>query len=178
MHGLPPDALVEKHLWIVDRFAASYRKIAPRGADLDAAGRLGLCEAAQRFRPRKGAAFSTYAWNWVKGAVLSELRRSHVVPVPEHTVRAACREGKSVHGVVVFDVPESAPDDAEPRDTMRSRALHQAVERLRPLYRHVINRTLAGRSPAQIAFGLGLTEARIEEILELARVELSWMMDG
>lgn len=190
MHGLPPQALVEKHLWIVDKFAATYAKSAPH-ADLKAAGALGLCEAAERFRPRKGAAFSTYAWNWVKGAVLSELRRAHVVPVPEHTARAAAKRGASIRGVVKFfsaghvDVPDVEPDKCGAAHTektadgsMRRRHLHEAVEKLRPTHRHVINRTLAGRTVEQIAKGMQLPVARIEELLEEARGELSWLLDG
>jgi RNA polymerase sigma factor (sigma-70 family) len=189
MHGLPPNALVEKHLWIVDRFAAAYAKKAPPHADLKAAGALGLVEAAQRFRPRKGATFSTYAWNWVKGHVLSELRRAHVVPVPEHTARAANKRGEPVRGVVVYrpdgvgrelgpqpDVPgeqESAADKA-----MRRRAIHLAIGELEPAHRHVINRTLAGRTTAQIAKGMGLTEAAVEQLLEQARGELEWLLNG
>lgn len=188
MHGLPPEALVEKHLWIVERFTATYCKQAPH-ADLRAAGALGLCEAARRFKPRKGAAFSTYAWNWVKGHVLSELRRAHVVPVPEHMARAASKRGEPVHGVVVFrpdglvretgvavedhDAQEGAADRG-----MRLRAMHEAVEALPREQRHVVNRTLAGRSVEQIAFGLGIAEEHVEELLEQARGELEWMLNG
>lgn len=192
MHGVPPHALVEKHLWIVDRFAATYQKSAPH-ADLKAAGALGLCEAACRFKPRKGAAFSTYAWNWVKGHVLSELRRAHVVPVPEHLARAATKRGEPVKGVVVFrpdgvvretgappepgvgigDEQEGAADRA-----MRRRALHYAVEELPREQRHVVNRTLAGRSTQQIAFGLGIAVEHVEELLAQAREELEWLLSG
>lgn len=189
MHGLTPDALVEKHLWIVDRFAATYAKKAPN-ADLKAAGALGLCEAARRFKPRKGATFSTYAWNWVKGHVLSELRRAHVVPVPEHTARAASKRGEPIHGVVVFRPDGAAreigalPDTGGEQETaadraMRRRAIHMAIGQLEnATHRHVINRTLAGRTPKQIALGLGLTEARVEELLEQAREQLECLLKG
>jgi RNA polymerase sigma factor (sigma-70 family) len=180
MHGLPPQALVEKHLWIVEKFAKKYHG----NADMRAAGMLGLCEAAQRFKPRRGAAFSTYAWNWVKGHVLSELRRSHVVPVPEHAARDASRRGEPVRGVVVFSLPEPVtgePEEAEAQSerSMRLRAMHEAVEALPTReHRHVVNRTLAGRTVEQIAFGMGLNEERVEELLDEARGELSWMLDG
>jgi len=192
MHGLPPNALVEKHLWIVDKFAATYAKKAPH-ADLKAAGALGLVEAAQRFRPRKGAAFSTYAWNWVKGHVLSELRRSHVVPVPEHTARAANKRGTPVRGVVkffsgggVFDFPQPEPErdgahltEKSVERAMRRRAIHAAVGELESAaHRHVINRTLAGRTVEQIAKGMGISAAAVEELLEQAREELSWLLEG
>lgn len=172
-----PQALVEQHLWIVDKFASTYHASAPQ-ADLRAAGALGLCEAARRFKPRKGAAFSTYAWNWVKGYVLSELRRAHVVPVPEHMARAANRRGEPVRGVVVFATGErlagSTGDQEQAAESaMRSRAVHYAVEQLAPDLRHVINRTLAGRSVEQIAKGLRCTQTRVRELLEQAQAQLA-----
>lgn len=180
MHGLPPRALVEKHLWIVDHFLGAYGHQAPC-ADLEAAGHLGLVEAANRFQPRKGAAFSTYAWNWVKGHMLSEARRAHVVPVPEHTARALKKAGEPLRGVVAYKVPEpGVGEDQEPAadSSMRLRALHQAVEDLPREQRHVINRTLAGRTVEQIAFGLGIDEAYVEELLAQARETLEWTLNG
>lgn len=183
MHGLPPNALVEKHLWIVDRFAAKYQRDAPH-ADLKSAGALALCEAAQRFKPRKGAAFSTYAWNWVKGHMLKELRRSHVVAVPDHTVRAAARLGETITGVVRFmgpsdDPPVDASQEHGADQSMRRRAVHEAIERLEDRqHRHVINRTLAGRTVEQIAFGMGLTEEQVEGLIEAARENLEWILSG
>jgi RNA polymerase sigma factor (sigma-70 family) len=41
-----------------------------RGADLTQAGMLGLCEAATRFKPELGFAFSTYALHWVRKEVV------------------------------------------------------------------------------------------------------------
>lgn len=40
----------------------------------------GLAEAAQRFEPDRGAAFGTYAWYRVQGAILDGLRRSSHLP--------------------------------------------------------------------------------------------------
>lgn len=188
MHGLPPRSLVEKHLGIVENFAARYRWQAS-GADLRAAGALGLCEAAERFRPRKGAAFSTYAWNWVKGHVLSEMRRAHVVPVPEHTARKAAKRGAAIRGVVKFathdGVFDRESDETEPVSersadlAMKRRVLLDAVKELDcRVHRLVIKRTMAGRTPAQIAQAMGVTETRVEELLEEARGQLAWMLSA
>ena len=110
MHGLPPAALVEPHLWIVDHFVTRYQPQAPH-ADLHAAGVLGLVEAADRFNPRGGRKFPTYAWLWVKGQVLREVRRSHLVTVPEHDVRRANAAGTPVRTRVWRSVPELNPTE-------------------------------------------------------------------
>lgn len=125
----------------------------------------------------------------MKGHVLSELRRAHVVPVPEHLARAATKRGEPVRGVVVFrpdgiarevGATDTSPgeQDAAADRGMRLRALRGAVTALPRMHRHVVNRTLAGRRIDQIARGLGVADVRVEELLDEARVELSWMLDG
>lgn len=186
MHGLSVNALVVDHLWIVERFRGVYWRNAPRGADLKAAGVLGLVEAAQRFDPARGMRFSTYAWNWVKGHMLSEIRRSHVVAVPEHTARRACKDGESVIDVVEFsgdadhqpetkerrfrgkaphlsiNVEDGASQERAADRAMRLRALGEAVARLdNKMHRHVMHRTLSGRSIEQIARAMKLSEERV-----------------
>jgi len=179
MHGLPPADLIERHGWIVDHFCARYRSIG-RGADLRAAGTHGLCEAAAKFEPSRGRAFSTYAWNWVKGYVLSEIRRGHVVPVPEHTARKAYAAGEPVRGVVVFGVPDLEQEDEQERQSeraMRLRSVRQCVRELPDkLTRRVVWLVLEGDSIDVIAKTLGLTQTRVGELLESAEQQLREMM--
>jgi RNA polymerase sigma factor for flagellar operon FliA len=55
----------------------------PPGVDaenLEAAGVLGLVEAANTFDPRRGIQFTTYAYPRIRGAVLDELRRNSPLP--------------------------------------------------------------------------------------------------
>ncbi len=53
--------------------------------NLEAAGVLGLVEAANRFDAGKGVAFKTFAYSRIRGAVLDELRRN--CPVPQHVLQ-------------------------------------------------------------------------------------------
>jgi RNA polymerase sigma factor for flagellar operon FliA len=48
--------------------------------ELIALGNAGLAEAAQRFDPSRGAAFSTFAWYRVQGAIVDGLRKSSQLP--------------------------------------------------------------------------------------------------
>src|SRR5450432_2953630 len=48
--------------------------------ELIALANAGLAEAAQRFDPTKGAAFSTYAWYRVQGSIVDGLRKSSNLP--------------------------------------------------------------------------------------------------
>jgi RNA polymerase sigma factor (sigma-70 family) len=108
MRDAPLAALVEAHLWIVAHFVSRYQQQAPH-ADLHAAGAHGLVEAAVRFDPAQRRKFTTYAWLWVKGYVLQEVRRSHLVVVPEHDVRRANAAGTPVRCGVITGLPELNP---------------------------------------------------------------------
>ena len=64
---------------IIGRLAAKL----PHGIDLEnleAAGTLGLVEAANRFEPERGIQFRTFAYTRVRGAILDELRRNCPFP--------------------------------------------------------------------------------------------------
>jgi RNA polymerase sigma factor FliA len=55
----------------------------PRGIDLDnleAAGVLGLVEAANRYEPERGISFKTFAYTRIRGAIYDELRRNCPLP--------------------------------------------------------------------------------------------------
>jgi RNA polymerase sigma factor for flagellar operon FliA len=55
----------------------------PRGIDLDnleAAGVLGLVEAANRYEPERGIRFKTFAFTRIRGAIYDELRRNCPLP--------------------------------------------------------------------------------------------------
>ena len=55
----------------------------PHGTDLDnleAAGVLGLVEAANRYDPQRGIRFKTFAYTRIRGAIFDELRRNCPFP--------------------------------------------------------------------------------------------------
>lgn len=53
--------------------------------NLEAAGVLGLVEAAQQFDPQRGVEFKTFAYHRIRGAILDELRRN--CPVPQQMLQ-------------------------------------------------------------------------------------------
>jgi RNA polymerase sigma factor for flagellar operon FliA len=64
----------------------------PRGTDLDnleAAGVLGLVEAANRFEAERGIRFKTFAYTRIRGAILDELRRNS--PLPQELLEKIAR---------------------------------------------------------------------------------------
>lgn len=160
------EALIREHLWIVTQFAARYHRKA-RGVDMTEAGLLGLCEAAKRYQPAHGK-FATYAWNWVKGAILEEIRLTHVVPLSK---RAAL--GKTKTAVAVFrfcsDEPLGrlpAPEEPEPLDPGALREARRKIAALpTPEHRRVAFRALLGRSLEEIAVSMELAPSKVARIL-------------
>gem|GEM_PF-187424 len=62
--------------------------------DLIQAGTVGLIEASQRFNPKQGASFETYAIKRIQGAMVDELRSSDWLP---RSLRRHAREAEQIH---------------------------------------------------------------------------------
>ncbi len=72
------DALVEAHLHLVEPIAKHIRATLPPCFELDdliQSGRLGLLDAATKYRPATGVPFGAYAAQRVRGAILDSFRR-------------------------------------------------------------------------------------------------------
>ena len=74
MTATPPasKALIEQYQDLVRSIAISVRRKVPPNIELDdliAYGQIGLAEAARDFDPKRGNAFSTYAYHRIRGAV-------------------------------------------------------------------------------------------------------------
>ena len=77
------DQLIMEHLGLVKRVLGRLLIELPEFTDtenLEAAGILGLVEAANRFDATRGAQFQTFAYSRIRGAILDELRRNCPVP--------------------------------------------------------------------------------------------------
>ena len=78
------NALVEKNVAFATRMARTfYRQRMNSGIELEdfiGAARLGLCDAAKRFDPRRGQRFETFVYFRIKGAMYDLLQRSAGIP--------------------------------------------------------------------------------------------------
>jgi len=101
------DALIEQHRSYARALAIKVMRTLPSSielSDLVAYGEVGLVEAAERYDPRRGVAFSTFAHYRVKGAIYDGLRQMGYFTRPG---------GARVRWVAnASDVVQSALDDA------------------------------------------------------------------
>jgi len=77
------EELILGHLTLVRHILGRLTAKLPRGIDLDnleAAGVLGLVEAANRYEPERGIRFKTFAYTRIRGAIYDELRRNSPLP--------------------------------------------------------------------------------------------------
>lgn len=81
------DELILGHLPLVKHVIGRLLGELPPGVDaenLEAAGVLGLVEAATKFDPGKNTQFKTFAYQRVRGAIVDELRRNSPLPQQVH----------------------------------------------------------------------------------------------
>jgi RNA polymerase primary sigma factor len=79
--------LVERHLPLVRAIASRYRDLGLPFDDLVQEGSIGLLEGIDRFDPRRGSAFSTFAYWRVRGAISRALTRNgHLLRLPKQVI--------------------------------------------------------------------------------------------
>lgn len=82
------DSLIVGHLWLVRHLIGKISARLPAGVDvenLQAAGVLGLVEAASRFDASRGVDFKAFAALRIRGAIIDEARRN--CPLPQDVLR-------------------------------------------------------------------------------------------
>jgi RNA polymerase sigma factor for flagellar operon FliA len=90
------DELILQNLPLVKHVIGRLIAELPPGVDienLEAAGVLGLVEAAANYDPTRGAAFKSFAYLRVRGAVLDELRRN--CPLPQQMIERVTKVRKA-----------------------------------------------------------------------------------
>ncbi|MCS7158849.1 MAG: sigma-70 family RNA polymerase sigma factor [Gemmatales bacterium] len=86
------EELILSHLYLVRHVLGKLAARLPPEIDrenLEAAGILGLVEAAAHFDPRRGVQFKTFAYFRIRGAILDELRRNS--PLSQETLKKLAR---------------------------------------------------------------------------------------
>ncbi len=99
--------LIESNLRLVIAIACQYTSTGVPLLDLIQEGNLGLMRAAEKFDPRRGCRFGTYATLWIRQAVSrAAAEQSRLIHLPEQVAR---RLGK-VRQVVVHLLQENGRD--------------------------------------------------------------------
>lgn len=121
-------ALVEPLLPMVRSIARHLASGLPRSVaieDLVSAGRVGLVEAARRYRPDRGARFSTFAYYRVRGAMIDSLRRQSA---SDPRARAYASTQAALDDLIVQHVSDEKPPTANASPELAARTLASLLE--------------------------------------------------
>jgi RNA polymerase sigma factor for flagellar operon FliA len=164
------DALIEQHRSYARALAHKVRRTLPPSvelSDLVAYGEVGLVEAAERFDPRRGVAFSTFAHYRIKGAIYDGLREmGYFSRQGGARVRWAANAGDVVQSALDDEVHD-APGGASSSVDDEIAAAESLIDALIPVYLL----SLGSDAVPEIVDQHALTSEQIEQ-RELARLAL------
>jgi RNA polymerase sigma factor for flagellar operon FliA len=127
---LPPaEELVLKHGELVKRIAYHVVSRLPSHIEVDdliQAGMIGLLNAAQNFKPTKGANFETYAGIRIRGAMLDEARKSNWTP--RSTFRHAKQVSQAIRGIENRTGRDARPHEVAEALNVSLEEYHRMVE--------------------------------------------------
>jgi RNA polymerase sigma factor (sigma-70 family) len=168
---------VLRHLPLV-RYVAS--RLCPPASpvevdDLISAGTIGLIEAADRYDPKRGVPFASFAYSRIKGAVIDELSRVGISGAERSrsTGVALSLEAPFAHepDASLLDVTVD-PSVSEPQRSAELSELLAAIKDLPDRARAMLGLSLAGHSGTDIADFYGCSQTLVSQILVDARFEL------
>jgi RNA polymerase sigma factor (sigma-70 family) len=150
--ALAANRLIREHEWLIKHLSRRYSRVGRRAGPDERmqAGRIGLWKALRGFDSSRGVKFASYATQFV----LAEFRRAgrDVIPLA----------GVALDDEIAIDPRASAADELE-----RLATLDAVLERLSPRQRAVALAIYRdGLSAADTARGLGMSRARVGQLLE------------
>lgn len=182
--------IIESNLRFVVQVALKYRGMGLELEDLIAFGNIGLFEAIDKFDPKKGVKFITFAVWYIRAEIqkaLNDLGRT--VRIPSHLTSTEEYSTKSIHDPVGEDSDsetyadrylESKPGKSAQETEDFKFDLHRALSQLNDKQREAVTRFYGigfeyAQCMDQIAEELNVTGERARQLVRQAEIALSKM---
>jgi RNA polymerase sigma factor (sigma-70 family) len=162
--------LVEQYVPLANKLAYQKKRTLPKFIDIEelkSAAYLGLVEAASRFRPDLGVAFSTFAYPRIAGAICDYLREQGWV-------------GKKTQ-MLSLDAPSADSDDCNLSDMIEAKAEEQTEEcfevitlnlddQAKDVLRHYF---IDEYSMKEVGERFGVSESRISQLIKQYKTRIT-----
>ena len=167
------NALVEENLDLVRPIAVGIHRRLPPSFELDdllQAGRVGLLDAATKYRPDTGVPFRCYAGIRIRGAILDTVTRRHWRNATHAELEAAC-----------FEIPAKVePIDVAIARRQFRKKVREAIAQLSEADQQALTMYFGrGAKLAEVARARGVCEMRASQLVRTAqthlRERLHWM---
>lgn len=111
---LMQEQAIQQHAGLVGTIARRYARVHPTAdvADLEQEGRMGLLDAVKNYKARPNAKFATFAVFHIRNRVKRAAEASHMMRVPERTLRKKLKAGEHLPNVYSGEERVGAEDDA------------------------------------------------------------------
>lgn len=165
------EALVLQNDTQARRIAGYIARRLPRQVEMDDLvqnARLGLCDAALRWKPETGVPFKFYANRRIHGAILDALRGEHHLTGLGRRGKTAPITQLSALEVDGFDAPSA--DDVEAR-VFRAE-IGRAIAALERRQRFSVQALLRGHTMAAVGVVLAVSESRVSQLVSEAHATL------
>ncbi len=126
--------LIERNLRLVISIAKRYQNKGLSFFDLIQEGNLGLIKAVERFNPKLGYRFSTYATWWIRQAITRAIAdKSRSIRVPAHFFEKVNKFNKSYKELLNILGREPSEDEMAKKLGISSKVLRNISEKMKPI---------------------------------------------
>jgi RNA polymerase primary sigma factor len=145
------EKFILSNLRLVVKIAHDYRNLGVPVMDLIEEGNMGLMKAVERFRPDKGAKFSSYASWWIKQAIRKSLS------LHNRNIKIPCQAG-----IQLFKIRKAKNEFKEKNDRDPS---NEELAKLTGLSLHSVNNLMLSAYKDTISISTPIEDSTLEQII-------------